>query len=88
MTCADPKIVQATGIHGITFYKDMIFDANNEGPKKATRTNIDKYQNLPCFVSKIQQRKIEPKAKQLHITAYKCFRAPKKAKRVHKQAEL
>ena len=32
--CADPMIVQVTPSHGIAFYKDMIFDANNEGPKK------------------------------------------------------
>ena len=77
-TCADPTIVQATPTHGIAFYKDMIFDANNEGPEKATSTNISEYVNLPCVVSNKKQKIIEPKAKQLNVLAYKCFRAPAK----------
>ena len=47
-TCADLTHVQETATHGIAFYKDMIFDANNEGTKKATMKNIDAYTNFPC----------------------------------------
>ena len=78
--CADPMIVQATPIHGIAFYKNMIFDANNESPKTATINTIDSYMELPCFVSKKKQKnaKLEPKAKQLNVLTYKFYRAPAK----------
>ena len=52
MTCADPILVGESVLHGIAFYEDMIFDANNEGTKKTTIKNIDVYSKLPCVDNK------------------------------------
>ena len=89
--CADPMIVQASPSHGVAFYNNMIFDANNESPKTATKSNIDSYNNLPCSKRKKtlkvnrRHKSLEPKAKQLNVLAYKCFRAPAAKKKQPKK---
>ena len=47
MNIEAPTLVQSGSMHVIAFYKRMIFDANNTGPKKATikiSLNINMFQ--------------------------------------------
>ena len=38
--------MQVTMTHCVTCYKNMIFDANNDGAKEATDENVDRYGGL------------------------------------------
>ena len=92
MNVPTPFMVEASGTHCITFYKQMIFDAFYEKTKESTMKNIQYY---PLLGNKKKGPKEEDssftkatKSKKVNATVYKLIPNIKKTKNGQMKAIL
>ena len=86
MNIEAPLLVQSGSMHVIAFYKRMIFDANNTGPKKATMKNICEYPNFS--ISEVKDHHKIGSIKKVNEIVYKFVRPIKKGKRGRREATV